>query len=485
MIGSYLAAFKKTLSKFELVDERNFDWFGSEQPIKYEVIKLNSKEEDDFMISGTGFYRMNDKDKKFMVKFEPTWYGLEANIITHRDDKTWNKDLLISIQKEAIENNKLKGEAFCLSGEFIDRSDVNWKEIILPSVLKGAVQKGVNQLVKNGKKTVRRGMMFIGQPGTGKTLTGKAMMNNLKDKTFIWVSARDFERMKIMKQSTLSLAFKMCRMLSPCVLFMEDIDAWLKDGRMMDMLKTEMDGLQENRGTITVLTSNNPEEFPDALLDRPGRFHDILEFELPDKDLRKNMIMEWTELKDLSNEELKKLLEGTEDFSGAHMRELIDFAKMIVEDDGVELKEALMLSLDKLIKQRELIAKIRKNNEKEKVEEDNEKQNEIEDRSVSKEGRVISGKNRKLIRDAIASLTKSSEALDKLLDISQPLESGGKSNAPVKAKETVDSKLKVVKPKTVDSNLLSGDDQLVLRTLQKINKGTNLVLNKLNKRKNG
>lgn len=316
--------------------------------------------------------------------------------------------------------------------------------------------------------------MFIGKPGTGKTMSGKAMMANLKDKAFIWISTRDFEKMEYKK--VLTIAFDLARVLSPCVLFMEDIDSWLmKEKSTLDLLKTELDGIQQNNGLVTILTSNSPEKFPDALLDRPGRFHDILEFELPDKDLRKSMIKEWTEIKEFNESEFKKLIDGTENFSGAHMRELIDFAKMIMEDDGIELKKALFISLDKIIKQRELVSRIREENKESK--EDDEKR---EEKILTKEGRIISTKNKITIKSAIEALNKSVAALEKLLNLSEPSEDGKQIQTPAKAKGS--DELKVVEPKKVDRALSIGVDEIALRTLQRIAKNTNFALNKLKKK---
>jgi len=254
---------------------------------------------------------------------------------------------------------------------------------------------------------------------------------------------------------------------------MEDIDNWLmKQKSSLDLLKTELDGIQQNNGLVTVLTSNNPEEFPDALLDRPGRFHDVLEFELPDKGLRESMIKDWTGVKDFSKDEIKKLIEKTEDFSGAHIRELVDFAKMIVEYDSVDIKKALFVSLEKIVSQRELIARIRKeNNETEEI-----------DTKTLKEGRIISKSNRKLIKDAVEAINKSGVALVKLLEISEPSVDGDKSKVD-NAEETTDSKTKVVKPKKVEEDTPVGADEIALRTLQKINKVSNLGLKKLKQKK--
>jgi len=120
-----------------------------------------------------------------------------------------------------------------------------------------------------------------------------------------------------------------------------------------------MDGLKGNDGMITILTSNNPEEFPDALLDRPGRFHDVLEFSLPTRDMRKAMISKWTEEK-IEDSLMKSILDNTNGYSGAHIKELVDFAKMVKVDDGLDTGKSLLKSLKKLKRQKELIDRIKK-----------------------------------------------------------------------------------------------------------------------------
>jgi len=213
-----------------------------------------------------------------------------------------------------------------------------------------------------------RGLMFVGKPGTGKTKTGKVLMNTLKDTTFIWISSRDFH--KVGSNTALRLGFDLARKLSPSLLFMEDIDTWLKGGSI-DLLKTEMDGLKENKGMITILTSNTPKEFPDALLDRPGRFHDVLEFSLPSKDIRKKMIEKWVK-EEIEKDLMESILKETEGYSGAHIKELVDFAKMIKSDDGLDTGDSLLKSLEKLKRQKDLISRI-KDSDSEKIDDLKEK----------------------------------------------------------------------------------------------------------------
>ena len=352
LLGTYLAGFKVILNEFELKETRNFSYRGIELPPTYKVIRLNSTDSDDFLIEGMQFY-MADK-KPVIVKFMPDWYGIVISIVTSNKHKDWNKGLLEKAHKWAKENNYLKGEKFALNGEFLEKSEDNWGSLITELSIKDAIKKSTNSLEKKGDGLESRGFLFIGEPGTGKTKTGRIILNNV-DTTFIWVSSRDFDRGGT---RALSLAFSLARDLAPTVLFIEDIDTWL-GGYIVDLLKTELDGLRQNKGIITILTSNSPEKLPDTLLDRPGRFHHVLRFPLPKAEFRKEMIYNWAG--DIDEKILDEVIEKTEDFSGAHIKELVDFANMIADEEDIEIGEALLKSLYRLMAQRDLIAEIREN----------------------------------------------------------------------------------------------------------------------------
>jgi len=350
LLGSYLAGFKNVLSKYELKDVRNFTYNGGEYPPISEVIKLNSTSEDDFLLEGICFYKNNSNG--LVIKFSPSWYGLNVTIITNNKEKKWNKDILKETHKWVDENNYLRGEKFSLSGEFLETTEDKWDDVVLEKDTKDNILKSTKCLNAEKSKT-SRGMMFIGLPGTGKTKTGRILMNNIES-TFIWVTAKDFYKVGIEKG--LNLAFNMARDLSPAVLFIEDIDKALVPYGI-DTLKTEMDGLKQNKNVLTVLTTNNPEKLPEALIDRPGRFHDILNFKVPSGDLRKKMISKWAGKVD--EKLLKEIVDKTEGYSGAHIKELVDYALMIAEDNEISVDKALMEGLKKLERQRELIQNIR------------------------------------------------------------------------------------------------------------------------------
>ena len=358
LLGTYLSAFKQVFSKFKERDTRRFGYGGVEYPPIYEVIQLNSKKSDDLLVDGTVFYE--DKGLGIILKYEPTWFGLNVSIITSNSKREFNKDLLKEVEAWVKKNNYLKNEKFALSGEFLPETKYKWSDVILDKGNKKAVEKSVKFLNKNKKDMKSRGMLMIGEPGTGKTMTGKIMINEA-DSTFIWVSSRDFQKLNTI--TALSLAFKLARDLAPSILFIEDIDSWLRD-YTVDLLKTELDGIRENKGMLTILTSNFPEKMPKALIDRPGRFHDVLKFDSPDKEMRKEMIKKWTD--GIDEKLIDLIVKKTEDYTGAYIKELVDYAQMISEDEEINIGDAILKSLEKIKKQRELVEEFTKQKEKEK-----------------------------------------------------------------------------------------------------------------------
>jgi SpoVK/Ycf46/Vps4 family AAA+-type ATPase len=222
-----------------------------------------------------------------------------------------------------------------------------------------------------------------------------------------------------------------------------------------------MDGLRENRGVLTILTSNAPEKMPNALIDRPGRFHDILNFDVPKKEMRKEMILKWSK-EEIDEKSLEAILEQTEGLSGAHIKELVEFAKMIQEDEEVNFSEALLKSLEKIKKQRELIHGFQKEIKS------------MEDLLEVKEGRVLSGKNKKAIKEAVIVMKDAVAALEKLLEATEGSSQGTPENA-----EGGNKEIKVEKPREAQVS----QNEIVVRALQKIARETNFALNKAKKQK--
>ncbi len=189
---------------------------------------------------------------------------------------------------------------------------------------------------------------------TGKTLSGRRMMNQAKA-TFIWISARDLFAYGV--SGGLEYGFDLAKTLAPSILFVEDIDNFLHE-RAIDLIKTEMDGIARTSGIATIFTTNYPERLPPALIDRPGRFDEILQFDLPDDVIRLQMLHRWLGGRidqDVDGKTITKVVKKTSGYSGAHLRELCYVAIEDADENEESVAKCLLTALDKLEAQRELI----------------------------------------------------------------------------------------------------------------------------------
>lgn len=346
-MGSFLTALDQELSKHTIVDTRNIDGDGEERPPLFEQIQLNSKASETFLIDGTRFLR--GSRTKFMLDVTPSWGGVELTIFCPAAGKDFANQLFTDCWQWAKTHNFLKGESFSLSGEFLPRGTQDWSDIFLEERNKVPLERTIKQINEKGAACPNRGMILMGPPGTGKTLSGRCLKDQAES-TFIWISARDLHRAGAF--GGFQYAFELAKEVSPCILFVEDIDNFMDDWTV-DLLKSQMDGIGRSSGIVTVLTTNFPERLPEALIDRPGRFHDVLKFDLPDAKIRAEMLRKW--LPSLATADVTKAVERTEGYSGAHIYELAAFAKTIQDQDEIELPDAVTKALDKIVEQRELI----------------------------------------------------------------------------------------------------------------------------------
>lgn len=349
----YLAYLEDELAKTEMRDRRNITGSGREIPPETHAMQLSSKESRDLLIDGLTFHKDHAQSGwHFVVKREATWVGVRIVIYAAEKDREKAIALNSKVWKRCREENPLKGEAFSLSGEFLERGTTDWDQVFLTERNEKAMRKAQAALEKPNMPA--RGIMAMGKPGTGKTLTGRVLLDQTKA-TYVWVTAKDLARTGGF--FGLQMAFEVARECAPSILLLEDIDAWLQS-HTIDLLKAEMDGLKQHRGTLTILTTNHPEQLPDALLDRPGRFHDVLEFGLPDKSIRLRMLTAWAP--GASEQALAELAEQTDGCSGAHLYELCQFAKSIREaEPATTADDALAQALETTAEQRQIVRRLR------------------------------------------------------------------------------------------------------------------------------
>jgi AAA+ superfamily predicted ATPase len=138
---------------------------------------------------------------------------------------------------------------------------------------------------------LKRGVIFSGPPGCGKSSTIQAICSELAGcVTIIFVSSQS-----VTAPSDVSRIYFHARQLAPSLVIFEDVDLFGGDRQygeyspIIGELLNQLDGVVENTGVITIATTNYLERLDNALKNRPARFDRHLIFSLPDLRLRKQL----------------------------------------------------------------------------------------------------------------------------------------------------------------------------------------------------
>jgi len=241
-----------------------------------------------------------------------------------------------------------------------DKAKVTFKDVAGIEEAKEEVAE-IIEFLKNPKKFQRlggripRGVLLIGPPGCGKTLLAKAIAGQA-DVPFFSISGSDFVEMFVgVGASRVRDLFKQAKDNSPCIIFLDEIDAigrkrgasFVGGGhdereQTLNAILVEMDGFGTDDQVIVVAATNRS-DILDHALTRPGRFDRQVVVPLPDLKGRADILgVHARKVKLGPDANLERLARGTPMFSGADLAAIINEAALMAtmaNKDNIELAD--------------------------------------------------------------------------------------------------------------------------------------------------
>jgi hypothetical protein len=215
------------------------------------------------------------------------------------------------------------------------------EDVVLPAGLLERIERQTvvfsehsDELLRSGR-SLKRGLLLFGLPGTGKTLTVMYLISRMPERTALLTTGSGL--------GLIQTVAAMARQLAPSMVVLEDVDLVAQERTtpgfgarpVLFELLNEMDGLRDDQDVIFVLTTNRADILEPALAARPGRIDLAIELPLPDAEGRRHLLHLYSRGLDLAGVDVDALVHRIEGATPAYIKELLRKAALHALEAGV------------------------------------------------------------------------------------------------------------------------------------------------------
>lgn len=269
------------------------------------------------------------------------------------------RDLLLVLNRYGRARRKGKREEIdIVNGANIAILPISWDEVILPANMVRDIKTNVEGFFAGQERYAhlglphRRGFLFAGPPGCGKTFTLKALASNTPVKFISVQGTAD------VNDAMLCRALELAEDCTPAVVLLEDLDRMVQaEGVSLSHFLNLLDGFKALNGVLVIATCNEPDKLDPALIHRPSRFDRVWRFDLPKYEQRLELLRRKGGPY-FSASALETVARRSEGFSMAYVQEVVVNALLECAHDEVDpADDHILRSLDTLRMQRKEAAK--------------------------------------------------------------------------------------------------------------------------------
>lgn len=268
------------------------------------------------------------------------------------------QDFLRVLDRYGQTRHKVEKEIFVVNGENIPIAPSSWEDVVLPAGMARDIRTNVQAFFHSPERYQqlgiphRRGFVFAGPPGCGKTLTLKTLAYNTPVKFITVLGKANID------DNDISYALRLAEKYTPAVVLLEDIDRLVHaEGISLSYFLNMLDGLKVLNGVLLIATCNEPDKLDHALIHRPSRFDRVWRFELPKYEQRLALLHKRGGTF-FSESALQTAARRSEGFSMTYVQEIVVSALLeCAHDELAPGDDYLFKSLDTLRVQRKSASK--------------------------------------------------------------------------------------------------------------------------------